>query len=424
MLSVLFTAIGDFLNRFIVSYRGDPDRAGGVSHLELSQIGKSSDRGNTVIVSRRNGRVDVLNVDHGSVSVRVDGNALLQCKGSGACSSHMFESSDGGNKIVAVMECGNAGVFDIATSSSPHAVFEWTCPSKVASSAYHENSGLLAVGCQGAELKAYNIGTEEPSQSAVFAAKVGKPNNVGLCDRPWTSAVAFDPSAVEGNRILVGTGYYELRLYDSKVGKRPQLDVKFKDYKISRIVSERDGRRWWVADGGGNLQVYDVRAGKFDGAIKGTGGAIRDIDIRDNCIASVGLDRFVRLNSTSSRGSLAKVYVKSQMTGVCLLATKPVTDTTTETRKRPADNQRLTARSASTSQETSKVSSCFSRMPSRGSIDTTERVESVLSRPSSSRGIISEWIGKAAFDFNISSEHLMSGSIMVFEDSEATCPSA
>jgi len=331
----------------IVSYRGDPDRAGGISHLQHSQIGESSDRtDNTVIASRRDGRVDMLNVDDGSVSSSVDGNAVLQCKGSGACSSHMFQSSDGESKLVAVMECGNAGVLGIDGSSSPRVVFEWKCPPNVACSAYHNPSGLLAVGCQGAELKAYNIGTEEPSQSAVYAAKGGKPNNVGLCDRPWNTAVAFDPSAVEGNRILVGTGYYKLRLYDSKVGKRPQLDVKFKDYKISKIVTERDGRRWWVGDCGGNLQVYDLRAGKFDGAIKGIGGAVRDIDIRDNYIASVGLDRFVRLNSTLSRSSLSKVYVKSQMTGVCLLTSRPVTDghatdTHANTRKRPAENQQL-----------------------------------------------------------------------------------
>eukprot|EP00890_Picochlorum_soloecismus_P004511 jgi/Picsp_1/5060/NSC_02423-R1_protein len=331
----------------VVATWGDPDRAGGISHLELSQIGEYSERtGTNVIVSRRNGRVDVLNVDDGTVSSRVDGNALLQCKGSGACSSHMLESSDGESKLAAVMECGNAGVFDITTSTSPHVVFEWKCPPNVACSAYHEPSGLLAVGCQGAELKAYNIGTQKPSQSAIYAAKGGKPNNVGLCDRPWNSAVTFDPSAVEGNRILVGTGYYKLRLYDSKVGKRPQLDVKFKDYKISKIISERDGRRWWIGDGGGNLQVYDVRAGKFDGAIKGIGGAVRDIDVRDNYIASVGLDRFVRLNSTSTRTSLAKVYVKSQMTGVCIVMSKPVTDghvadTDANTRKRPADSQRL-----------------------------------------------------------------------------------
>ena len=288
----------------------------------------------------------MLNVDDGSVSSSVDGNALLQCKGSGVCSSHVFEASDGESKLVAVMECGTAGVFDISTPSSPCVAFEWKCPPNVACSAFHKTSGLLAVGCQGAELKTYNIGTEEPSQSAVYAAKGGKPNNVGLCDRPWNSAVTFDPSAVEGNRIIVGTGYYKLRLYDSKVGKRPQLDVKFKEYKISKIVSELDGRRWWVGDSGGNLQVYDVRAGKFDGAIKGIGGAVRDIDIRDNYIASVGLDRFVRLNSMSSRASLAKVYVKSQLTGVCLLMSKPVEDehvahSNVNTRKRPADSHRL-----------------------------------------------------------------------------------
>lgn len=137
-------------------------------------------------------------------------------------------------------------------------------------------------------------------------------------DRPWNTAVAFDPSSEEGNRIIVGTGSYKVRLYDSKAGKRPQKEFAFKDFRITSISPESDGNRWWIGDAGGNLQVYDVKAGAFHGAIKGIGGSVRSTDIHPSLpyIVSVGLDRFLRINHIRSRQSIAKVYLKSQSTAV------------------------------------------------------------------------------------------------------------
>jgi ribosome biogenesis protein NSA1 len=199
-------------------------------------------------------------------------------------------------------------------------------PASVCCSAVEESVGFLAVGSQGAELRVYNLAL--PDQPTVFAAKGSKPNRIGLVDKPWNSAVAFFPGS-NGNKIWTGTGYHKLRLYDSVASKRPQIEVEFGSARITALAADEDGKRLWVANAQGGVEVFDVRAGRFTGAIKGIAGSVRDLALyptksssmsdnnsRDSYIASVGLDRFLRVHSTASRSSLGKEYLKTQLTGV------------------------------------------------------------------------------------------------------------
>lgn len=139
--------------------------------------------------------------------------------------------------------------------------------------------------------------------------------------------------------MLVGTHKHKIRLYDPVAGKRPQMDLSFGDTRITAIAPEpgSDGNRCWVATGMGQLEVMDMRAGKFMGAIRGIAGSIRgmkvgklstisitgddnDNDSGDrNVIVSVGLDRWLRVHDCSTRALLGKVYVKTQMNDVDFL---------------------------------------------------------------------------------------------------------
>lgn len=92
---------------------------------------------------------------------------------------------------------------------------------------------------------------------------------VGLVDRPWNTAIVFlPPSAVApsstpagstagssgadgssqdggaaGSRLLVGTGYHKVRLYDAEAGKRPQMDVAWGEGRVTCLALEPDGER-------------------------------------------------------------------------------------------------------------------------------------------------------------------------------------
>lgn len=86
------------------------------------------------------------------------------------------------------------------------------------------------------------------------------------------------------------------------------------------------GNRVWASNGLGQIEVWDLPAGKLQGAIKGAGGSIRTLQLHPNqpLLASAGIDRFVRVHSSQTRQQLARVYLKQQLTGLCWLPPVPV----------------------------------------------------------------------------------------------------
>lgn len=299
----------------VVHTWGEADRQTGVSSMECV-------RGSIpqILIARKNGLVELVDVDEGT------GFSLAWQRhvGGEAVSAHAMAPTPDGKHLVSVFrEDGIGKFYDIRNGDGEgDAVTDFTCPKGVTCTALHNPSQRFAVGCQGAELKVYNSeNAPDSSRWMVFAGKGGKPNSVGLCDRPWNSAIAFNHGQEGGNQIVVGTGYGKLRLYDTNAGRRPQLDVPFKGYRITCLAPEMCGNRWWVGDASGNLQIFDTRAGKYSGAIKGFGGSIRSLDIHqsESLIASAGLDRFVRVNALRSRSSLIKLYATSQLTAVRFL---------------------------------------------------------------------------------------------------------
>ena len=73
--------------------------------------------------------------------------------------------------------------------------------------------------------------------------------------------------------------------------------------------------------------MFDVAAGKLHGAMQPCGGSIRALALQPHgqLLASVGLDRYLRLHSTQTRKTISKVYLKQQLTGRPLLGMQ-VTD--------------------------------------------------------------------------------------------------
>lgn len=321
----------------IVHTWGDADRGACVSSMERVEASDSQ-----ILITRKNGMIEIVDIDQ-----RDGFSQAWQQKVRGVpVSAHaMVDSTRDSFPVSVFMEDGKGIIYDYRNQGGDNEpVAEFSCPPSLTCTAHHAGSRRFAVGCQGAELKVYQASDLDGKiSSAIFSAKGGKPNSVGLCDRAWNSAVAFNHGQDDGSQIIVGTGYGKMRLYDTKVGRRPQMDIPFKEYRISCLVPERCGNRWWVGDASGNLQVYDVRAGKYSGAIKGIGGSIRSLDIhpQESLIASAGLDRFIRVNSISSRTSLVKLYATSQLTAVRFLPLESVESPREDSKqkKEPANKQ-------------------------------------------------------------------------------------
>lgn len=191
-------------------------------------------------------------------------------------------------------------------------------------------SRLLAVGGRDVELRLHVVTTGEVK----YSAKGAKPNMLGLVDKPWDTALAFlpspgargssdqlsggigEPRENPGARLLVGTAHHKLRLYDASVGKRPQTVVDWEGARITAIAPEQTGKRCWIANGVGQIGVVELPSCRVVGGIRGAAGSVRDLQLHPQLpfLASVGLDRTLRVHSTASRQLVAKCYLKTQLT--------------------------------------------------------------------------------------------------------------
>jgi ribosome biogenesis protein NSA1 len=102
--------------------------------------------------------------------------------------------------------------------------------------------------------------------SKVWQGKGGKPNRVGLVDKPYTTALAFLPgsgtaangssneSAAAGTsgedgagislRFIAGSATAKLHVYDTAAGKRPQQQAVFGESRVTAVAVDPEGEPW------------------------------------------------------------------------------------------------------------------------------------------------------------------------------------
>jgi ribosome biogenesis protein NSA1 len=70
------------------------------------------------------------------------------------------------------------------------------------------------------------------------------------------------------------------------------------------------------------MQLWVLKTNKLMDALKGAGGSVRTLALYpgpEPWVASVGLDRFLRVHDASTKASKARVYLKQQLTSVVWL---------------------------------------------------------------------------------------------------------
>ncbi|GLC50632.1 hypothetical protein PLESTB_000401400 [Pleodorina starrii] len=196
----------------------------------------------------------------------------------------------------------------------------------------------VAVGGEGHQLRVWDLtaaaaaaagGTGSSSASGpapepLFAGKAGKPSRSGLQDLAHVTAVSYVPGR-DDQLVLVGTAKHKLWLYDMRAGRKPQSEVVWSDGRITALLPQADGSLVWVGNGRGQVEALDLRQAPgrvtMGHALKGSAGSIRSLSLHPSqpLIASVSLDRHLRVHSTTSRQLLTKVYLKQALTGVAWL---------------------------------------------------------------------------------------------------------
>ncbi|BDA43611.1 probable WD repeat-containing protein 74 at C-terminar half [Coccomyxa sp. Obi] len=311
----------------VVNFWGEPDRAQNaagclaVSDTTPQAQGPGLAGSFLAAVGRTAGQISLLDGQTGQQQF------LLNSHSSNSSSMDGSEESVVGLRFLTTQACGQPQLLSCTDHGSVHIhapalgsegeiwepTAQWTVPANVSSMEVSKDESCMAVGCQGTELNIWDVKTQQQT----FLAKSAKPNRIGLVDPPWCSAVAFLPGS-DNSKVLVGTGKSKLRLYDIKHGRRPVLDLTFGQSRITSLAAEPDGNRVWVANAAGQIEVLDLQAGQMAGAAKGATGSVRCLALHptEPLLASVGLDRFLRVHSTVNRKQLCAVYLKQKLNGV------------------------------------------------------------------------------------------------------------
>lgn len=170
------------------------------------------------------------------------------------------------------------------------------------------------------DLKVWDLNRpEEP----IFRAKNVPCDFLGLPVPIWVTDLGFLPNQGSPSKIVVSTGYHQVRLYDTKKQRRPVLSVDFGECPISALAPTDNEHVVIVGNNVGTMGSIDLRKGQIVGHFKGFAGAIRCISClsKQKIVASCGLDKFLRIHDIHSRRMVHKVYLKSVLNCV-LFASK------------------------------------------------------------------------------------------------------
>jgi ribosome biogenesis protein NSA1 len=97
------------------------------------------------------------------------------------------------------------------------------------------------------------------------------------------------------------------------------MEVEYGEAPVNSVAfSSVDEHRMFAADSRGKCCAIDLRTSKACGTIRGNSGSVREIEAHPtlDLVATVGLDRYVRVYNGSSRKCLGAAYAKQNLTCV------------------------------------------------------------------------------------------------------------
>ena len=177
------------------------------------------------------------------------------------------------------------------------------------------NQGIFATGGKENDLKVFDLNKFE---KPIFAAKNVKNDSLDLRQPVWVNDICFLDN--NESKIVVATGYHSIKIYDTKTQRRPISVVEWESYPITALSVAANSNDIIVGNTFGSMASMDIRNNRINGTYKGAAGSISSIDchIQQDLVASVGLDRFLRIYNIKTRSLLQKHYLKSQLSSVLL----------------------------------------------------------------------------------------------------------
>ncbi|KAG1599896.1 hypothetical protein G6F46_003592 [Rhizopus delemar] len=165
------------------------------------------------------------------------------------------------------------------------------------------------------------------NSALIFQAKNVKNDFLDLQQPVWIQDLQFMNK--EATKIAVSTHYHQFRLYDTKVARRPTMNIEIGKHPIKVLSVGKDFNHVLFADTMGTVGTIDIQTGKRSAQYKGFTGACTALAVtpqatfdekidREQFVISTSLDRFLRVHETSTvyRQLVDKSYLKQRLTCV------------------------------------------------------------------------------------------------------------
>ncbi|KAJ3190031.1 WD repeat-containing protein 74 [Gaertneriomyces sp. JEL0708] len=306
----------------------------------------------TLVVARWNGVVEYWDIEKGEClryyelfQHELDERGKVSKLNKHKKPEHFIGLSDINGTLVACTDKGN--LFVIRTSSAlegeePKPANYTLAQDLLFHAVVHpRHPHLLATGGDERDLCLWDLrtlpSTSEADESAsatansepTWRAKNVKNDFLDLRVPVWITQIAFMDASE--SMILCGTGYHQLRVYNTSAARRPVINIEVGTHPV-RALSLRpvpDATKEVVeailSDTTGQMFRVQVsvatKAAKVVSKYLGLAGAVSSIALPDaeNEVASVGLDRFLRVyDLTDGKKVKRKVYLKQRLTTLLL----------------------------------------------------------------------------------------------------------
>ncbi|KAK8830927.1 hypothetical protein WA577_003627 [Blastocystis sp. JDR] len=184
------------------------------------------------------------------------------------------------------------------------------------------NNKVFAVGGRENDIALYDI----EQKDAIFRGRNVPNDFLNLRVPIWVADMQFLSSDGSTHKLAVVTGHHQIRLYDTRAQRRPVQSVEIGDRPFTCCRVARDDSVLYTGDTTGRVSRIDLRTLRLSGTYKGNTGSVRDIAIHPTLprLATVGLDRIMRVFDSESRQQLHRVYLRQQLNAVLFTSEEEV----------------------------------------------------------------------------------------------------
>ncbi|EFN87461.1 WD repeat-containing protein 74 [Harpegnathos saltator] len=174
----------------------------------------------------------------------------------------------------------------------------------------HVQRNVIATGGREHILKLYDL----EKQVMIFNEKNVRHDWLELKVPVWISDMNF----LSGAQQIATVGRYgHIRLYDPRAQRRPVVNITYQDESFTCMCVTSKEKHIIAGSGKGKLNLVDLRKpGKILNTYKGFAGGVTGVacSMSNPYIASVSLDRYLRIHHIDTKQLLKNIYLTSKLT--------------------------------------------------------------------------------------------------------------